>query len=84
VPAARRGGAVEKLSKDAYRRRRAQLDEELARLAERKGLLESALQDPNVHGNFLELRRVSGDLADVDEALSAAEEAWLEMEEAAP
>ena len=75
---------VEKLSKDAYRRRRAQLDEELARLTERKGLLESALQDPSVHGNFVELRRVSGDLAGVNEALAAAEEAWLEMEEAAP
>jgi ATP-binding cassette, subfamily F, member 3 len=75
---------VEKLSKDAYRRRRAQLDGELARLTERKGLLESALQDPSVHGNFVELRRVSGDLAVVNEALAAAEEAWLEMEEAAP
>ncbi|MGD0121076.1 MAG: ribosomal protection-like ABC-F family protein [Candidatus Limnocylindrales bacterium] len=75
---------VEKLSKDAYRRRRAQLDEELARLTERKGLLESALQDPGVHGNFVELRRVSADLASVNEALAAAEEAWLEMEEAAP
>jgi ATP-binding cassette subfamily F protein 3 len=75
---------IEKLSKDAYRRRRAQLDDELARLTERKGLLESALQDPAVHGNFLELRRVSADLAGVDEALAAAEEAWLEMEEAAP
>jgi ABC-type multidrug transport system ATPase subunit len=75
---------IEKLSKDAYRRRRAQLDAELTRLTERKGLLESALQDPSVHGNFVELRRVSGDLAAVNEALAAAEEAWLEMEEAAP
>jgi ATP-binding cassette subfamily F protein 3 len=75
---------IEKLSKDAYRRRRAQLDGELARLNQRKGLLESALQDPGVHGNFVELRRVSGDLAAVDEALAAVEEAWLEMEEAAP
>jgi ATP-binding cassette subfamily F protein 3 len=83
-PAAEPRRPVEKLSKDAYRRRRAQLDEELARLTERKGLLESALQDPNVHGNFVELRRVSGDLAGVNEALAAAEEAWLEMEEAAP
>jgi ATP-binding cassette subfamily F protein 3 len=75
---------LEKLSKDAYRRRRVQLDEELGRLNERKTLLESALQDPGVHGNFVELRRVSGDLATVNEALAAAEEAWLEMEEAAP
>jgi len=73
-----------RLSKDAYRRRKIQLDEELARLNERKGLLESALQDPSVHGNFVELRRVSGELASVNEALAAAEEAWLEMEEAAP
>ena len=75
---------LEKLSKDAYRRRKIQLDEELARLNDRKALLESALQDPGVHGNFVELRRVSGDLATVNEALAAAEEAWLEMEEAAP
>jgi hypothetical protein len=75
---------IERLSKDAYRRRKIQLDEELARLNERKGLLESALNDPSVHGNFVELRRVSGDLAAVNEALAAAEEAWLEMEEAAP
>ena len=34
---------VAKLSKDAYRRRKAQLDEELARLTARKGQLESAL-----------------------------------------
>jgi ATP-binding cassette subfamily F protein 3 len=73
-----------RLSKDAYRRRRIQLDEELTRLNERKGLLESALQDPSVHGNFVELRRVSSELAGVNEALAAAEEAWLEMEEAAP
>jgi ATP-binding cassette subfamily F protein 3 len=84
VPAPASQRPIEKLSKDAYRRRRAQLDEELARLNERKGLLESALQDPSVHGNFVELRRVSGDLAAVNEALLATEEAWLEMEEAAP
>jgi hypothetical protein len=37
-----------------------------------------------VHGNFVELRRVTGDLAMVNEAIATAEEAWLEMEEAAP
>jgi ATP-binding cassette subfamily F protein 3 len=84
VPVPGRDRPLEKLSKDAYRRRLAQLDEELARLTARKGLLESALQDPGVHGNFVELRRVSGDLAAVNDALAAAEEAWLEMEEAAP
>jgi ATP-binding cassette subfamily F protein 3 len=75
---------VAKLSKDAYRRRRIQLDEEVTGLTERKRWLESALRDPGVHGNFLELRRVSGELATVDQALAAAEESWLEMEEAAP
>jgi hypothetical protein len=73
-----------KLSKDAYRRRKAQIDEELTRLNARKLVLESALGDPGVHGNFVELRRVTGELAALDEALAAAEEAWLEMEEAAP
>ena len=73
-----------KLSKDAYRRRKIQLDEELAGLTERKHRLESALADPGVHGNFLELRRVSGELANVDQALAEVEQAWLEMEEAAP
>jgi ATP-binding cassette subfamily F protein 3 len=73
-----------KLSKDAYRRRKAQIDEEVERLTARKRQLEEALQDPGVHGNFVELRRVSGELATVDEALAAAEEAWLELEEAAP
>jgi ATP-binding cassette subfamily F protein 3 len=76
--------AVARLSKDLYRRRKAQIDEELVRLAERKQQLESALGDPSVHGNFVELRRVTGDLATVNEALAAAEEAWLELEEAAP
>ncbi|MGA3058566.1 MAG: ABC-F family ATP-binding cassette domain-containing protein [Candidatus Limnocylindrales bacterium] len=73
-----------KLSKDAYRRRKVQIDEELARLTARKQELESALQDPGVHGNFVELRRVTGELATVDAALAATEEAWLELEEAAP
>ena len=73
-----------KLSKDAYRRRKAQIDEELTRLTARKLVLESALGDPIVHGNFVELRRVTGELATVDEALAVAEEAWLEMEESAP
>jgi ATP-binding cassette subfamily F protein 3 len=77
-------GPIRKLSKDAYRRRRAAIDEELARLAERKQQLEAALADPAVHGNYVELRRVSGELASVDQALGAAEEAWLELEDAAP
>jgi ATP-binding cassette subfamily F protein 3 len=75
---------VQKLSKDLYRRRKAQIDEEMASLADRKKTLEAALQDPSVHGNFVELRRVSGELATVNEALAATEEAWLQLEEAAP
>ena len=86
VPAAGASGRprVAKLSKDAYRRRKIQLDEELANLTERKSRLESNLADPGVHGNFLELRRVSDELASVDQALAEVEQAWLEMEEAAP
>jgi hypothetical protein len=60
------------------------VDEELERLGMRKTQLETALSDPSVHGNFLELRRVTGDLAAVNDALAAAEEAWLEVEESAP
>ncbi len=82
APSKRPRGA--KLSKDAYRRRKAQIEEELAHLSERKRQLEVTLQDPGVHGNFVELRRVTGDLAMVNEALVGAEEAWLDMEEAAP
>jgi ATP-binding cassette subfamily F protein 3 len=73
-----------KLSKDAYRRRRAQVDEELVRLGVRRTQLEAALSDPSVHGNFVELRRVTGELAKVGDALAAAEEAWLRIEESAP
>jgi hypothetical protein len=73
-----------KLSKDLYRRRKAQIDEELAHLYDRKRQLETALGDPAVHGNFMELRRVTSELATVNEGLAAAEEAWLETAEAAP
>ena len=34
--------------------------------------------------NFVEMRRVTSELADVDAALAAAEDAWLELEERAP
>ncbi len=84
TPAAPPRPPAQKLSKDLYRRRKAQIDEEVARLSDRKEQLEAALQDPAVHGNFVELRRVSGELAGVNEALAAAEEAWLVLEEAAP
>ena len=40
--------------------------------------------DPAVAANFVELRRITSELADVAAALEAAEEAWLELEERAP
>jgi hypothetical protein len=40
--------------------------------------------DPGVAANFVELRRVTSELADVDAALRSAEDAWLELEERAP
>ena len=76
--------ATDKLSKDAYRRQKAALDGELTRLGLRKNHLELALGDPAVGANFVELRRVTSELADVDAALAVAEDAWLELEERAP
>jgi hypothetical protein len=73
-----------KLSKDAYRRRLVGVEAELTRLGLRRNHLELALGDPAVTGNFVELARVTSELADVDQALEAAEEAWLELEERAP
>ncbi len=72
------------LSKDAYRRERERIDTDLARLNERKSELEAGLEDPNVQANFVELRRLGSELADVDSALSQAEDAWLTLEERAP
>jgi ATP-binding cassette subfamily F protein 3 len=73
-----------RLSKDAYRRRSAAIEGDLTRLGLRKGQLELALGDPSVHGNYVELRRLTSELADVDTALAQAEEAWLALEEQAP
>jgi hypothetical protein len=42
------------------------------------------MQDPSIAANFVELRRVTSELADVGQALAAAEDAWLELEEQAP
>jgi ATP-binding cassette subfamily F protein 3 len=81
---ARRRRPARKLSKDAYRRQRAALDAELTRLGLRKNHLELAMQDPSVAANFVELRRVTSELADVGQALAAAEDAWLELEDQAP
>jgi ATP-binding cassette, subfamily F, member 3 len=75
---------VAKLSKDAYRRQRETIDAELTRLGLRKNHLELELSKPAVQSNFIELRRVSSELADVETALGAAEDAWLALEERAP
>ena len=73
-----------KLSKDAYRRRREVLDAELSRLGLRKSQLELAMGTPSVAANFVEMRRVTSELADVERALAEAEDAWLELEDQAP
>ena len=82
-PAGRRAGRP-RLSKDTYRRRREAVDGELARLGLRKTQLELAMAQPSVAGNFVELRRVTSELADVERALGEAEDAWLDLEEQAP
>jgi ATP-binding cassette, subfamily F, member 3 len=73
-----------KLSKEAYRRQKTALDAELTRLGLRKNHLELAMGDPAVGANFVELRRISSELADVSAALEVAEESWLQLEERAP
>ncbi|MFL5679314.1 MAG: ABC-F family ATP-binding cassette domain-containing protein [Chloroflexota bacterium] len=80
----RAGGRREKLSKDAYRRQKAAVESELTRLGLRKNHLELAMGDPVVQGNFVELRRIGSELADIETSLAAAEDAWLELEERAP
>jgi hypothetical protein len=75
---------VAKLSKDAYRRQRETIDADLTRLGLRKNHLELELSKPAVQSNFIELRRVSSELADVETALATAEDAWLALEERAP
>ena len=72
------------LSKDAYRRQKEVVDAEMTRLGLRKSHIELALSDPAVQANFVELRRLSSELVDVDRALAAAEDAWLTVEERAP
>ena len=59
------------------------LDAELTRLGLRKNHLEAAMGDPSVAANFVELRRVTSELADVTEAPAVAEDAWLDLEEQA-
>ena len=78
------GARGPRLSKDAYRRRRQAVEDDLTRLGLRKSQLELALGNPEVQSNFVELRRVASELADVDQALAQAEDAWLVLEEQAP
>jgi len=83
-PATRPAVRREKLSKDAYRRQKAQVDGELTRLGLRKSQLELSMGSPSIAANFVEMRRVASELADVEAALAAAEDAWLDLEERAP
>jgi hypothetical protein len=79
-----KGTRREKLSKEAYRRQKMAAEAELTRLGLRKSHLELSMGDPAVQANFVEMRRVTSELADIDVALVAAEDAWLELEERAP
>jgi hypothetical protein len=74
----------DKLSKDAYRRQKATVEADLTRLGLRKNHLELSLGDPSVAANFVEVRRISSELADIEQALATAEDVWLEVEERAP
>jgi hypothetical protein len=84
APTRKGSGKKDKLSKEAYRRQKAAAEGELTRLGLRKNHLELAMGDPTVQANFVELRRVTSELADIDVALAAAEDAWLDLEERAP
>ena len=39
---------------------------------------------PAIASNFVEMRRVASELADVEQALGTAEDAWLDLEDRAP
>ncbi len=84
VVAASRPAKPAPLSKDAYRRQAKVVEDDLTRLGLRKTQLELALGDPAVQSNYVELRRLTSELADVDTALGQSEEAWLALAERAP
>jgi hypothetical protein len=84
APPRRAASRRDKLSKDAYRRQKASVEAELTRLGLRRSHLELQMGDPSVAANFVELRRITSELADIDAALAAAEDQWLEIEERAP
>jgi ATP-binding cassette, subfamily F, member 3 len=86
-PAASRTTPVKnapRLSKEAYRRRKQLVEDDLTRLGLRRNQLELALGDPQVQQNYVELRRLTSELADVEQALGQAEDAWLALAEQAP
>jgi ATP-binding cassette subfamily F protein 3 len=83
-PVAVAGPVLPRLSKDAYRRERERIESDLTRLTQRKLVLEAGLGDPAVQANFVELRRLGSELADIDGAISLAEDAWLTLEERTP
>ena len=66
-----RARGTTRLSKDAYRRQSRSVEDDLTRLGLRKSQLELALGDSAVQSNYVELRRLTSELADVDAALGA-------------
>jgi ATPase subunit of ABC transporter with duplicated ATPase domains len=83
-PPAPRTKKKEKLSKEAYRKQKLSVEADLTRLNLRKNHLELAMGDPAVAANFVEMRRVTSELADIEVVLATAEDAWLDLEERAP
>jgi ATP-binding cassette subfamily F protein 3 len=84
APPGARTKKKDRLSKEAYRRQKQTVDADLTRLHLRKNHLELAMADPAVAANFVEMRRVTSELGDIEVALASAEDAWLELEERAP
>jgi ATP-binding cassette subfamily F protein 3 len=84
TPSATRTKKKDRLSKEAYRRQKVVVEADLTRLHLRKNHLELVMADPAVAANFVEMRRVTSELADIEVALATAEDAWLELEERAP
>ena len=60
------------------------VEDDLTRLGVRKSQLELALSDPGIQSNYVELRRVTSELADVNAALAQAEDSWLVLADQAP
>ena len=65
VAPASRAARPARLSKDAYRRQKTAAEADLTRLGLRKNHLELAMGDPAVQANFVEIRRITSELADV-------------------